>query len=290
MGRASTPACVVGTTQPLPFLLREEQGFKVWLKQATMTAPRSRQSRLTRDSALDSGPVAVVFIPIANAGGTEQQLSSAPDQLAGNSRGDGLAQEQARGESSDTRVMKSGRLAAARLAVLLASALPCESLPKLCTVTKGELSQGGGLWCMKSWVDGSGFTHIRYDDGTCRVLDVLPRGRAYAVLMPLATVSSACPASVGGRAGDVAYRLRTFQDLSKQVEMSYGTVRDSAVYEYFRAKGTNPLEQDSTFAELWRTISKNGGADNCVSGPSEGIRKVEDVAPVVSLCFPSYTG
>lgn len=56
--------------------------------------------------------------------------------------------------------------------------------------------------------------------------------------------------------------------------MSYGTVRDSAVYEYFRAKGTNPLEQDSTFAELWRTISKNGGADNCVSNPSEGIRKV----------------
>jgi glutamate receptor delta-1 subunit len=68
--------------------------------------------------------------------------------------------------------------------------------------------------------------------------------------------------------------FRTFQDLSKQVEMSYGTVRDSAVYEYFRAKGTNPLEQDSTFAELWRTISKNGGADNCVSNPSEGIRKV----------------
>lgn len=68
--------------------------------------------------------------------------------------------------------------------------------------------------------------------------------------------------------------FRTFQDLSKQLEMSYGTVRDSAVYEYFRAKGTNPLEQDSTFAELWRTISKNGGADNCVSNPSEGIRKV----------------
>ncbi|KAF6108968.1 glutamate ionotropic receptor delta type subunit 1 [Phyllostomus discolor] len=69
--------------------------------------------------------------------------------------------------------------------------------------------------------------------------------------------------------------IRTFQDLSKQVEISYGTVRDSAVYEYFRAKGTNPLEQDSTFAELWRTISKNGGADNCVSSPSEGIRKAK---------------
>uniref|UniRef100_G1NVJ4 Glutamate receptor n=1 Tax=Myotis lucifugus TaxID=59463 RepID=G1NVJ4_MYOLU len=69
--------------------------------------------------------------------------------------------------------------------------------------------------------------------------------------------------------------IRTFQDLSKQVELPYGTVRGSAVYEYFRAKGTNPLEQDSTFAELWRTISKNGGADNCVSSPSEGIRKAK---------------
>ncbi|KAJ7403074.1 hypothetical protein BTVI_80673 [Pitangus sulphuratus] len=68
--------------------------------------------------------------------------------------------------------------------------------------------------------------------------------------------------------------IRTFQDLSKQMDISYGTVRDSAVYEYFKAKGTNPLEQDNTFAELWRTISKNNGADNCVSNPSEGIRKV----------------
>ncbi|XP_010141259.1 PREDICTED: glutamate receptor ionotropic, delta-1-like, partial [Buceros rhinoceros silvestris] len=67
----------------------------------------------------------------------------------------------------------------------------------------------------------------------------------------------------------------TFQDLSKQMDISYGTVRDSAVYEYFKAKGTNPLEQDNTFAELWRTISKNNGADNCVSNPSEGIRKAK---------------
>ncbi|KAM4815622.1 glutamate receptor ionotropic, delta-1-like [Thomomys bottae] len=72
-----------------------------------------------------------------------------------------------------------------------------------------------------------------------------------------------------------AHFQKTFQDLSKQVEMPYGTVRDSVVYEYFRAKGTNPLEQDSTFAELWRAISKNGGADNCVSNPSEGIRKAK---------------
>ncbi|KAG7463090.1 hypothetical protein MATL_G00191700, partial [Megalops atlanticus] len=69
--------------------------------------------------------------------------------------------------------------------------------------------------------------------------------------------------------------LRTFQDLSKQTDLAYGTVRDSAVYDYFRAKGTNPLEQDSTFAELWRTISKNNGHDYSVSSPSEGIRKAK---------------
>lgn len=67
---------------------------------------------------------------------------------------------------------------------------------------------------------------------------------------------------------------RTFQDLSRQMDVSYGTVRDSAVYDYFKNKGTNPLEQDSTFAELWRTISKNNGHDYSVSSPSEGIRKV----------------
>lgn len=83
--------------------------------------------------------------------------------------------------------------------------------------------------------------------------------------------------------------FRTFQDLSKQVEISYGTVRDSAVYEYFRAKGTNPLEQDSTFAELWRTISKNGGADNCVSSPSEGIRKVGGSWPPGHVCTVTGT-
>jgi len=58
------------------------------------------------------------------------------------------------------------------------------------------------------------------------------------------------------------------------MDFAYGTVRDSAVYDYFRAKGTNPLEQDSTYAELWRTISKNNGQDFSVSSPSEGIRKV----------------
>ncbi|MEQ2211526.1 Glutamate receptor ionotropic, delta-1, partial [Xenoophorus captivus] len=65
----------------------------------------------------------------------------------------------------------------------------------------------------------------------------------------------------------------SFQDLARQIDVDYGTVRDSAVYDYFRNKGTNPLEQDSTYAELWRTISKNDGMDYSVSSPSEGIRK-----------------
>uniref|UniRef100_A0A3P9CT12 Glutamate receptor n=1 Tax=Maylandia zebra TaxID=106582 RepID=A0A3P9CT12_9CICH len=68
---------------------------------------------------------------------------------------------------------------------------------------------------------------------------------------------------------------RSFQDLARQIDVDYGTVRDSAVYDYFRNKGTNPLEQDSTYSELWRTISKNNGMDYSVSSPSEGIRKAK---------------
>ncbi|KAG8000224.1 Glutamate receptor ionotropic [Nibea albiflora] len=69
--------------------------------------------------------------------------------------------------------------------------------------------------------------------------------------------------------------VRSFQDLSRQVDLVYGTVRESAVYEYFQAKGTNPLEQDNTFAELWKTINKNNGFENSVSSPSEGIKKTK---------------
>lgn len=65
------------------------------------------------------------------------------------------------------------------------------------------------------------------------------------------------------------------------MDVDYGTVRDSAVYDYFMNKGTNPLEQDSTYAELWRTISRNNGLDYCVSSPSEGIRKVG----CICVCF-----
>lgn len=56
--------------------------------------------------------------------------------------------------------------------------------------------------------------------------------------------------------------------------MVYGTVRESAVFEYFQAKGTNPLEQDNTFAELWKIVNKNNGFENSVSSPEEGIKKV----------------
>uniref|UniRef100_A0A3P9JIB1 Glutamate receptor, ionotropic, delta 1a n=1 Tax=Oryzias latipes TaxID=8090 RepID=A0A3P9JIB1_ORYLA len=69
--------------------------------------------------------------------------------------------------------------------------------------------------------------------------------------------------------------VRSLQDLSKQGDVVYGTVRDSAVYEYFRAKGTNPLEQDNTFAELWKVINKNNGFEYSVSSPSEGIKKAK---------------
>ncbi|XP_061546405.1 glutamate receptor ionotropic, delta-1 isoform X3 [Phycodurus eques] len=69
--------------------------------------------------------------------------------------------------------------------------------------------------------------------------------------------------------------IRSFQDLSKQGDLAYGTVRDSAVYDYFQAKGTNPLEQDSTFADLWKTINKNNGFEHSVSGPGEGIKKAK---------------
>ncbi|XP_056893236.1 glutamate receptor ionotropic, delta-1 isoform X1 [Takifugu flavidus] len=71
------------------------------------------------------------------------------------------------------------------------------------------------------------------------------------------------------------HAIRTFQDLARQMDVDYGTVRDSAVYDYFRNKGTNPLEQDGTYAELWRTMSKNGGMEHSVSSPSEGIRKAK---------------
>ncbi|MCI4382272.1 hypothetical protein PGIGA_G00013010 [Pangasianodon gigas] len=74
--------------------------------------------------------------------------------------------------------------------------------------------------------------------------------------------------------------VRSLQDLAQQSGINYGTVRDSAVFEYFKMKGTNPLEQDSTFSELWRTINKHQGQENCVHTLAEGIRKVKQEAYV----------
>lgn len=70
--------------------------------------------------------------------------------------------------------------------------------------------------------------------------------------------------------------FRSLQDLVQQSGINYGTVRDSAVFEYFKMKGTNPLEQESTFSELWRTINKHQGQENCVHTLAEGIRKVTE--------------
>lgn len=67
--------------------------------------------------------------------------------------------------------------------------------------------------------------------------------------------------------------------------MVYGTVRESAVHEYFQAKGTNPLEQDNTFAELWKTINKNNGFENSVSSPEEGIKKAR-IYLIITLLIP----
>uniref|UniRef100_A0A8C6SIZ3 Glutamate receptor, ionotropic, delta 1a n=1 Tax=Neogobius melanostomus TaxID=47308 RepID=A0A8C6SIZ3_9GOBI len=82
--------------------------------------------------------------------------------------------------------------------------------------------------------------------------------------------------------------VRSFADLSKQSDLMYGTVRDSAVYEFFRAKGTNPLEQDNMFAELWKIVSKNNGHDNSVSGPMEGIKKVNSYAFLWDMAVVEY--
>ncbi|KAG7328713.1 hypothetical protein KOW79_008657 [Hemibagrus wyckioides] len=74
--------------------------------------------------------------------------------------------------------------------------------------------------------------------------------------------------------------VRSLQDLAQQSGVNYGTVRESAVFEYFKMKGTNPLEQDSTFSELWRTINRHQGRENCVHSLAEGIRKVKQEAYV----------
>uniref|UniRef100_A0A8C7NHT9 Glutamate receptor n=1 Tax=Oncorhynchus mykiss TaxID=8022 RepID=A0A8C7NHT9_ONCMY len=69
--------------------------------------------------------------------------------------------------------------------------------------------------------------------------------------------------------------IQSLQDLSKQTELPYGTVLDSAVYEQVRSKAMNPFERDPMYSQMWRMINRTGGADNNVEESKEGIRKVK---------------
>ena len=67
---------------------------------------------------------------------------------------------------------------------------------------------------------------------------------------------------------------RSLQDLSKQTELPYGTVLDSAVYDQVRSKAMNPFERDPMYSQMWRMINRTRGGDNNVEDSKEGIRKV----------------
>uniref|UniRef100_A0A8C7DCR5 Glutamate receptor n=1 Tax=Oncorhynchus kisutch TaxID=8019 RepID=A0A8C7DCR5_ONCKI len=69
--------------------------------------------------------------------------------------------------------------------------------------------------------------------------------------------------------------IQSLQDLSKQTELPYGTVLDSAVYEQVRSKAMNPFERDPMYSQMWRMINRTGGAENNVDESKEGIRKVK---------------
>lgn len=69
---------------------------------------------------------------------------------------------------------------------------------------------------------------------------------------------------------------RSLQDLSKQTELPYGTVLDSAVYDQVRSKAMNPFERDPMYSQMWRMINRTGVGDNNVEESKEGVRKVGD--------------
>ncbi|XP_075870794.1 glutamate receptor ionotropic, delta-2 isoform X1 [Nelusetta ayraudi] len=69
--------------------------------------------------------------------------------------------------------------------------------------------------------------------------------------------------------------IQSLQDLSKQTELPYGTVLDSAVYDQVRSKAMNPFERDPMYSQMWRMINRTGGADNNVDESKEGVRKVK---------------
>lgn len=69
-------------------------------------------------------------------------------------------------------------------------------------------------------------------------------------------------------------KSRSLQDLSKQTDIPYGTVLDSAVYEHVRMKGMNPFERDSMYSQMWRMINRSNGSENNVLESQAGIQKV----------------
>uniref|UniRef100_A0A8D0G9F2 Glutamate receptor n=1 Tax=Sphenodon punctatus TaxID=8508 RepID=A0A8D0G9F2_SPHPU len=69
--------------------------------------------------------------------------------------------------------------------------------------------------------------------------------------------------------------IQSLQDLSRQTDIPYGTVMDSAVYEHVRVKGMNPFERDSMYSQMWRMINRSNGSENNVLESSAGIQKVK---------------
>ncbi|XP_019408175.1 PREDICTED: glutamate receptor ionotropic, delta-2 [Crocodylus porosus] len=69
--------------------------------------------------------------------------------------------------------------------------------------------------------------------------------------------------------------IQSLQDLSRQTDIPYGTVLDSAVYEHVRVKGMNPFERDSMYSQMWRMINRSNGSENNVLESTAGIQKVK---------------
>ncbi|XP_042192639.1 glutamate receptor ionotropic, delta-2 isoform X2 [Callorhinchus milii] len=69
--------------------------------------------------------------------------------------------------------------------------------------------------------------------------------------------------------------IQSLQDLSKQTDIPYGTVMESAVYEHIRVKGMNPFERDNMYSQMWRMINRGNGTENSVKDSQEGIRRVK---------------
>uniref|UniRef100_A0A8C5LYS9 Glutamate receptor n=1 Tax=Leptobrachium leishanense TaxID=445787 RepID=A0A8C5LYS9_9ANUR len=70
--------------------------------------------------------------------------------------------------------------------------------------------------------------------------------------------------------------IQSLQDLSRQTDIPYGTVLDSAVYEHIRMKGMNPFERDSMYSQMWRMINRSNGSENNIQESFEGIQKVKN--------------